>query len=246
MHDDGRRRRDRFRCGDETIVFRAGLGFARFRGCNAHIQLSDQLAKAYDAFACDFPARPNNWVTRSNRLAASPDISALADSTLADGIQAGTTLVFTRRKQFGDGSETRFRLEQQHEELLAHDRLELREREARACVVRAGPPQCLQAALVDHSARHSDIEQTANDAFPETAAADLRFQLGDARLQPLAVLRRHLRLWRYFGIRRDADRGLHHGRSIDAEKERLTERFLRVAPLVEDIDDVLRDGLLEA
>ena len=43
----------------------------------------------------------------------------------------------------------------------------------------------------------------------------------------------------------DADRGLHHGRSIDAEKERLAECFLRVAPFIENIDDVLRDGLLE-
>ena len=60
-----------------------------------------------------------------------------------------------------------------------------------------------------------------------------------------AVFRRHLRLGRHVGIRRDADGGLHHGRSIDAEKERLAECFLRVAPLIENIDDVLRDGLLE-
>src|SRR4029077_3763947 len=82
MHDDGRRRRNRFGCCNETIVFRTGLGFARFDGCNAHIQLSDQLATAYDAFARDLPARPNNSVTRSSRLPASPDTSALADSTL--------------------------------------------------------------------------------------------------------------------------------------------------------------------
>ena len=37
-----------------------GLCFARFDGCNAHIQLSDQRTDAYDAFARDFPARPNN------------------------------------------------------------------------------------------------------------------------------------------------------------------------------------------
>ena len=61
----------------------------------------------------------------------------------------------------------------------------------------------------------------------------------------LAVFRRHLRFWRNFGIRRDADRGLHHGRSIDAEKERFTKCFLRVAPFIEYVDDVLRDGLLE-
>ena len=111
--------------------------------------------------------------------------------------------------------------------------------------LRASPPQCLEAALIDHSPRHADIEQAANDAFPETAAADLRFELGDARLQTLAVLRRHLRLRRDFGIRRDADGGLHRGRSIDAEEERLTECFLRVAPFIEHVDDVLRDGLLE-
>src|SRR5215207_8375044 len=107
----------------------------------------------------------------------------------ADNLQAGTPLVFARRKQFGYGGEARRGLQQQHEELLTHDLLELRERQTRACVVGASPPQCLQAPLVDHPPRTSDIEQAANDAFPETAAADLRLELGDARLQTLAVFR---------------------------------------------------------
>src|SRR6267142_1114824 len=129
MHNDGRRGRDRLGCCNETIVFRAGFDFARFDGCNAHSQLSDQLANAYEAFARDLPARPNNSGTRSSRLPDSPDISALAVST----------------------------------------------------------PQCLQTALVNNSPRHSDIEQTANDAFPETAAADLRLDFGDTRIQTLAM-----------------------------------------------------------
>src|SRR6266513_6424288 len=59
------------------------------------------------------------------------------------------------------------------------------------------------------------------------------------------MLRRHFQLGRYFRIRLDTDRGLHHGRPIDVEKERLAESFLRVPPFVESIDDVLRDGLPE-
>ena len=226
--------------------FGAWFGFARVHGCNSHIQLSDQLANAYDAFARDSPARPNNCVTRSSRFAVSPDISALADSTprmasrpaRRSSSPGGSSLGMAARLASGSSNSMK--------NCSRTICLELRKRKTRACVVRASPPQCLQAALVNHSPRHPDIEQTANDAFPETAAADLRFQFGDARLQTLAVFRRHLRFWRNFGIRRDADRGLHHGRSIDAEKERFTERFLRVAPLVEDIDDVLRDGLLES
>src|SRR6478736_9876287 len=80
MHNDGRRRGDYLRRCNETVVFGAGFGFAGFRRCNAHAYLPSPHM-AYDAFACGSAVSPNNRVTRSNRLAVSPDISALAEST---------------------------------------------------------------------------------------------------------------------------------------------------------------------
>ena len=78
------------RC-DETIVFRAGFGFARLQGCNAHVQLPI-YSEVYDAFACGSAVKPNSWVTRSNRLAVSPEISSLLpDSTSRMDVQAGAT-----------------------------------------------------------------------------------------------------------------------------------------------------------
>ena len=106
---------------------------------------------AYDAFARDSPARPNNSSHAIEPLGGFAGYFRTRGQHAADCIQAGTPLVFIRRQQFWDGGEARLRLEQQHEELLAHDLLELRKRKTRTCVVRANPPQCLQAALVDHS-----------------------------------------------------------------------------------------------
>src|SRR4051812_13713469 len=63
----------------------------------------------------------------------------------ADGIEAGAAFGFVGRQQFWNRGEARLRLQQQHEELLAHDALELRQRQPRTGVLGARPPQRLEA-----------------------------------------------------------------------------------------------------
>jgi hypothetical protein len=45
MHNDSRRRRDRLRCGDETIVFCTRLGFVRFHGYSTHHPTPNELKR---------------------------------------------------------------------------------------------------------------------------------------------------------------------------------------------------------
>src|SRR2546423_1233076 len=49
---------------------------------------------------------------------------------IADSRKTGAAFVLASRQEFGDSGKTRFRLQQQHEELLANDRLELCNRKA--------------------------------------------------------------------------------------------------------------------
>src|SRR5580700_8119667 len=53
-----------------------------------------------------------------------------------NGSQAGPTLMLTWRQKLRDGGEAGLGLQQQHEKLLAYDRLELCQRETRALIVR--------------------------------------------------------------------------------------------------------------
>ena len=68
---------------------------------------------------------------------------------------------------FGMAASAASWVEQQHEELLAHQHLELGQRAARAGIVRLPKPtQRFKAALVHHASGRPDVKQAANDRLP--------------------------------------------------------------------------------
>src|SRR5437879_1834166 len=93
--------------------------------------------------------------------------------------------------------------------------------------------QRLDAALIDHSARRADVEQSTNSRLGEAAIADPRFQLGDPLLEHFAMLRQHLAPARRFRLRIDPERRLYRRRTVDVEEERFAQGFLCVAPAIE-------------
>ncbi|MHC2894025.1 hypothetical protein ACVIU4_005179 [Bradyrhizobium barranii subsp. barranii] len=68
-----------------------------------------------------------------------------------------------------------FAIEKQHEELLAHQLLEFRQRHAGAGMITPNLPQRLDAPLVHHAACGANIKQRAERRFAETALTDVRF-----------------------------------------------------------------------
>ena len=73
--------------------------------------------------------------------------SALRRTSMSSGSNAG------KRRYRG------LRIDQQHEELIAHERLELRKRQGRKVfLVAADAPHRLEAALIDPGAPHADID----------------------------------------------------------------------------------------
>ena len=93
---------------------------------------------SYDAFAFESKATvlprsssPNSPATCFSRFATSPDISALADRTswMAENTLRRSSMLSGRSPR--DRRKRRFAVQQQHEELLAHQHLELRQRDPR-------------------------------------------------------------------------------------------------------------------
>ena len=85
------------------------------------------------------------------------------------------------RQQIRNGAERRLLIDEQHEELFAHQGLELGQGQPPP-VVLDGPQAAngREPALVrTAAARHADIEQAADQALAQTAFADTRLQFSD-------------------------------------------------------------------
>jgi hypothetical protein len=100
-------------------------------------------------------------------------------------------------------------------------------------------------AFIDCSSCHAHIEKATNNAFVQTALADVRLQFGDACLQEFAMQKRFAGLARPRLIEIDADRCLKHWRSVHREEYRLGKLLRAVPPAIERLDNLLRDPLLQ-
>jgi len=105
---------------------------------------------------------------RFRRIAASPEIAALADNTSWIAAKPARRSSAFLRQQLGNGRQRGNQLvEQQHEELYSRNhRLELRNRQTRSAVDPANATQRFEAALIDHSAHRTDIEQAGEQRPP--------------------------------------------------------------------------------
>ena len=142
------------------------------------------------------------------------------------------------RQQFRNGSERRFRFQQQKEELLARHCLELRERHFRRFFGQAEPSQRRNAAFIDESPRRADIDQSPNGAFLKAAFIDLRFQLRNPLRNKFSVQWRFSRPPWPASRRVDSDRGLQRRPSIERAEHLFGESFLGLPPGIERPDDL--------
>ena len=169
---------------------------------SATVRADPAEAPRHDAFACDSfrccrkgvgpdcrsVSTPNSRATRCSRSLSSAESSPLAVSTCSISSNALLPRLGVRRKHRRNRRQRRFRVDQQHEELLAHQRLEVRQaacRRARARMRRtASKPRSSTAP-----ARHPDIEQSADDGFAQAARRNARLEFGNPVLQQFAMQR---------------------------------------------------------
>jgi len=76
--------------------------------------------------------------------------------------------------------------------------------------------QRMGAAFIDFSSCHADVEQAANDAFLQATLGNVRFQLGNASLQKLAMQKRFAGLARPSLLRIDPERRLKQSNAADS------------------------------
>ena len=134
----------------------------------------------------------------------------------------------------------KFRVEQQHEELLARHRLELCKRKARHSSQASDAPQRIHSALINAAQSEAHVNEAAKGALKQAAFPDAGLDLIDAVLNEFAVkgrLRR--RAMRLQILRIDACGGLKCGRSVDGKEEVLHEAVADLAPAFQRIDDLL-------
>ena len=81
------------------------------------------------------------------------------------------------RRERGERS---VRVDQQDEELLAHERLEFRERDI--FITTTKTTQRLKSTFVNGTPSQADIDQRANDCFAQTAKRNVRLELRDPLL----------------------------------------------------------------
>src|SRR5262245_20508148 len=104
---------------------------------------------------------------------------------LLDEVECLAPQLFIGRKHRRQRRKRGLLIDQQHVELLAHERLEVGQWQV--AVGLADAPDRLEAALVDRGPRHADVEQRADHGFAQAADRDARLEVGDPALQQLAV-----------------------------------------------------------
>ena len=104
---------------------------------------------------------------------------------LADQIECLLPLFRVVGKHRWNRRERGFGVDQQHVELLAHGRLEGRQRDVG--VVFADASHHFETALVDRGAVHAGEKQGANDRLAQAAGCDTRLEFGDALLHKFAM-----------------------------------------------------------
>ena len=209
-----------------------------FDGVLRRWQFADRLRRAR-------ASRLEQLATRSSRSAAlRPSSSAGAPDTSPEHVKRLARSLGVRRQQRGNGRERRFLVDQQHEELLAHQRLELRQRQRGRSVVRAAIRRIASKPRSSTSrapCRHRAAPRTSasrSPPLPICALAARRYALRtSSRCSGLfAGLARRAR-WR----RIDAERGLQQRASRRSTGTSARTAFsVASRQRIERVDDLLR------
>src|SRR5882757_4683996 len=130
---------------------------------------------------------------------------AARTQNLFDETECATPRFDVLRQHGRNSGESSVLIDQQDVELLADKRLELRKRHVAMRL--AQPSRHLETALVDGIASEADVNERADDGGAQPAGRNARFELGNPRLEQLAMQRVVRRLARRArGSRVDAER----------------------------------------
>ena len=165
----------------------------RPRGATLETEQSRDFVHSLLVFGGEFSSRTQHLVDQAECLFASFDIG---------------------RKHRRNCGKRCLLIDQEDIELLAHERLEIRDRHIAVRLPDAASQ--FKASFIDCGAVHSRVNQTANNGCTQATGRNARFELGDPFLQKLAmqwIFRCFAQMLRRGGI--DANRGLERGRAIN-------------------------------
>jgi hypothetical protein len=89
------------------------------------------------------------------------------------------------RKHRGKGGECRFRIDEQHVELLAYQRL--KGGKGQIAMSLANAAHRFEAAFVDGGARHAGVEEPTDNGLTQAACRNARLELGNPIAQKLGM-----------------------------------------------------------
>ena len=188
--------------------------------------------------------QPGNSLQSLRRLAG--DFAACSQH-LAKRRKTFLALLPVGRQQIRNGGERCLLIDEEHEELLAHECLELGQRQSRPVIVQgAQAANGRQPTFIHTAARRADIQQAADHALAQTTCRNTRLQFSDPRPQQFTMQRRLSRLprgTRVGGV--DADSSLQHGQAIDRQETPFGEGFVHVPPPVKGCNDLPGCALLK-
>src|SRR5262249_44752737 len=157
---------------------------------------------------------------------------------------AGLRLVRQHRWNSCEGG---VRVDQQHQILLAHERLEVGQREALHSTLTApDTPHHFKAAFVARTSGHADVQEGSHNSLLQPSGWNARLQLGNSGLQQLAMQSALSRSAQWPAARRvDASNRLHRGRAVNGKKHLLKPCIACIPPDVELSDDLPGYRLLQ-
>ena len=244
---------------DQAIVLAGARGVSLVSAGMTFMAVTPDLSnERYDAFAfgskgtTSMPFRNSSHRRRTARPPASdawrPRRISRRWPTALRGSPRNRLAALIRivRQQLRNGRQRGLLIQQQHEELLAHQHLELRQREPRPIRPLGEPaatPQGCARPPFRAPTRHRAGRGWRLPCRPPSPIFDFSSAMRASSSSRCSS--RHLAPARRRRLRIDADSGLQRRRAVDRKEHRFAERLLRVAPIVERIDDLLRDLFLE-